>query len=143
MRVWVVDDDPGMRALLVRATSSLSLDVTVFENSSAALEALSGAGVSGAPNFIITDYQLGDGNGGDVARAAAPAPAILMTGTASIVPAEDQELFVDMLEKPFRLSALYDAIDAIRHTLRGRKASGTGVRAVKQPKKLASGTDPR
>lgn len=82
------------------------------------------------PDFIITDYLIGDGTGADVVMAAGALPAILITGTVAQVPASEHELFVDILEKPFRLSALFDAIDGIRHVVRARRQSGTVVRDI-------------
>lgn len=126
LRVLVVDDDPGMRALIVRATSHMKLEVVVCQSVREALRSLR----QQRPDFIITDYLIGDGTGADIVMAAGAIPAILITGTVSQVPDSEQEFFVDILEKPFRLSALFDAIDGIRHVVRTRRASGTAVRDI-------------
>ena len=126
LRVLVVDDDRGMRALIVRATSHMHLELAVCASVREALVALSRQRF----DFIITDYLIGDGTGADVVSAAGAVPAILITGTVAHVPESQQSLFVDILEKPFRLSALFDAIDGIRHVVRTRRESGTAVRDV-------------
>ena len=126
LRVLVVDDDPGMRALIVRATSHMKLEVVVCKSVREALLSLG----QQRPDFIITDYLIGDGTGADIVAAAGATPAILITGTVAQVPESEQDLFVDVLEKPFRLSALFDAIDGIRHVVRKRRASGTAVRGI-------------
>lgn len=125
LRVWLVDDDPGMRALLVRAMGE-RFETHVFASSTQALENLATL----PPDFVVTDFLLGDGFGSDIARAVRPAPTLLISGTVCQVPEAERELFADILEKPFRLSAFYDAIETMRHGLRSRARSGTAVRDV-------------
>ena len=101
------------------------------------------------PDLLITDLMLGDGTGVDLVRflrqARLPAPAILMTASPEKLSTNDRGLFVDILFKPFRLSALFDAIEVARRNVRPRHRSNVQRKAresaIAIPK--ASGEDER
>ena len=79
------------------------------------------------PDLVVTDLMLGDGTGVDLVKflrqARLPAPAVLVTGSPEALSLEDRTLFVDVVHKPFRLSALFDALDVARHNIRLRHRS--------------------
>lgn len=130
-RVLVVDDDPGMRALLCRAAKHAGLEPYEAASLSAAIlrahEVL--------PIGVITDWDLGDGDGGQLyarlrERLGAELPGILLTARAEELTEEDTEPFLDVLEKPFELATLLDAFRVIRWRARPRALSGRELQPV-------------
>lgn len=72
-------------------------------------------------DLILTDVTLnGDGNGMDVARAAAAkgVPVLFVTGTC---PAEAQTLAVGCLAKPYTEKTMKAALEALDRKLQGEK----------------------
>ncbi len=72
-------------------------------------------------DLVLSDIQLsGDGDGMDVARAAAArgVPVLFVTGNC---PIEAQTLAVGCLAKPYGEKTLRAALDALEDTLQGRK----------------------
>lgn len=124
VRVLIVDDDPTMRALIRRAALQMRMDIwmasSVAESRQMVLEGK-------RPDLVITDLMLGDGTGVDIVKflrqARLPAPAVLVTGSPEELGSDERELFVDVIHKPFRLSALFDALDVARHNVRPRHRS--------------------
>jgi len=130
-RVLVVDDDPGMRALLCRAAKHAGLEP--FEAGSLNAALLRAHEVM--PIGVVTDWDLGDGHGGQLfemlrERLGAGMPGILLTARAEELDAEDTEPFLDVLEKPFDLATLLDAFRVIRWRARPKAVSGRELQPV-------------
>lgn len=124
VRVLIVDDDPTMRALIGRAALQMRMEILMASSVAEARQML----LEGKrPDLVVTDLMLGDGTGVDLVKflrqARLPAPAVLVTGSPEKLSLEDKVLFVDVVYKPFRLSALFDALDVARHTVRPRHRS--------------------
>jgi len=66
-RVLIVDDDAITRKLFAMVVRELSLDVDVLEAVNVATAKAKVA--AGRVKFVITDYRLADGSGGDVLAA--------------------------------------------------------------------------
>jgi DNA-binding NtrC family response regulator len=84
VRIALVDDDPEVRALLVRVLESAEYRPEVFESGDAFLEARN----AGSFDVVVTDFQMEGATGLDVLRAcrAEPDPpeVLLVTGFASV-----------------------------------------------------------
>ena len=85
-RIALVDDDPGVRALLARVLESAGYRPEVFESGDAFLA----AGNARSFDVVVTDFQMDGATGLDVLRAcrAEPEPdqpeVLLVTGHASV-----------------------------------------------------------
>lgn len=128
-----------MRTLLKRATQQMRMSTVVASSVCEAVSILE----TGMPvDVILTDYLLGDGTGADVVQAARRlrilAPAVLVTATTESVGASEQETFADIVSKPFRLQALFDALEVARRSVRPRARSGTRARPVEVVEELSS-----
>ncbi len=110
--VAVVDDDPEMRAAMVRILSALGYSAKTFDSAESFLVC---ASTSNA-NCLVVDIQLGDISGVELAHQLAAdgirVPVIFMTGL-------DDELVrsqaaaaggVAFLRKPFSAQILNDAV---------------------------------
>jgi signal transduction histidine kinase len=101
--VLVVDDDPDVRALLVRALRAEGHGVRQAATVAEALAALD----AGAPDVALLDKNLPDGSGVDVLRAlrarALETEAIVITGYASLESSMEAVRLgaFDYVEKPF------------------------------------------
>ena len=127
----MVDDDPGMRALLVRAAKHAGLEP--FEAGSLNAALLRAHEV--LPMGVVTDWDLGDGYGGQLfellkERLGEDLPGILITARAEELEDEDTEAFLDVLEKPFELATLLDAFRVIRWRARPKAHSGRALQPV-------------
>lgn len=123
--ILVVDDDPQVRATIVRALAELGYRTGEAADGAAALAALRGAE---PPSLVILDYVMPGMDGAEVAReiaAIAPdLPIIFSTGHAALralraAAGEDAAV----LEKPFTL----DELDAL---LRERLAERRRARSA-------------
>ncbi|GEM_PF-2572451 len=130
-RVLVVDDDPGMRALLCRAAEHAGLEAYEAGSLTAALlrahEVL--------PIALVTDWDLGDGDGGQLYdllrdRLGPALPAILLTSRAEELLDSEVAPFLDVLEKPFDLATLLDAFRTLRWRARPKAVSGRALQPV-------------
>jgi CheY-like chemotaxis protein len=124
LHVLVVDDDPTMLALVRRAALQMRMDVWMASSLDEARQmVLEGK----LPDLVITDLMLGDGTGVELVKflrqARLPAPTVLVTGSPEELSSTDRALFIDVIDKPFRLSALFDALDVARHNVRPRHRS--------------------
>jgi CheY-like chemotaxis protein len=124
LHVLVVDDDPTMLALVRRAALQMRMDVWMASSLDEAQQmVLEGK----LPDLVITDLMLGDGTGVELVKflrqAHLPAPTVLVTGSPEELSSTDRALFIDVINKPFRLSALFDALDVARHNVRPRHRS--------------------
>ncbi len=127
----MVDDDPGMRALLSRAAKHAGLEP--FEAGSLNAALLRAHEV--LPVGVVTDWDLGDGHGGQLfdllkERLGEDLPGILLSARAEELDDEDTEPFLDVLEKPFELATLLDAFRVIRWRARPKALSGRELQPV-------------
>ena len=110
--VFVVDEDPSMRASLRRLISSLGMTVQVFESARAFLAAAR----PDAPACLVLDVRMPGQSGLDLqkelSQLGADLPIIFVTGHGDI-PMSVQAMkggAVEFLTKPFREQELLDAI---------------------------------
>jgi two-component system response regulator HydG len=120
----LIDDDPGVLALLTRMAAALGFSVHAYESPAQALEAASLA----PPDAALVDFRLPGCNGIDVLRdlkrAAPRCDVLLMSGFGSIESAvEALKLGArDYLCKPFDMAALAATLDTLRRQAEGREA---------------------
>ncbi len=102
-RIWVIDDDPSIRWVLVKALESAHFQVTSFETADAALAHLKHA----QPDVIITDIRMPGTNGFEflqiIAEKHPDIPTIIITAHSdldSAVSAYQGGAF-EYLPKPF------------------------------------------
>jgi PAS domain S-box-containing protein len=106
-RIFVVDDDEGVREFLADALSSLGHRVETLAGGEAALAALA----QGAPDLVLVDFAMPGMNGAELAReirARLPAlPIVFVTGFAESDQLEGAlGLDVPILRKPFGIDDL-------------------------------------
>lgn len=116
-RIWIVEDDPQVRALAVRALRALGYHASAFESAQAVLAA---ARLARLPDLVICDLGLAAGDGIELAqaiRARCPGQRILFVSghQPSHAPLPAGARF---LAKPFSLD---DLADAARACLDGRE----------------------
>jgi FixJ family two-component response regulator len=111
-RVWVVDDDPGVRTALSRLLRATALEVETFASARDCLDRLPRE----RPRCLVLDLTLPDLSGLDLIqilhRRGEPIPVVFISGTADVgssVQAMKQGA-VDFLEKPVDADALLAAI---------------------------------
>jgi DNA-binding NtrC family response regulator len=113
-RVLLVDDDEFARGFVRAVLERAGFEVHEFED---VAKAISSASLLD-PAVVITDWNLPDGDGGELARRlhqrVADLPVILITGDAhKIEECVSEELlreFTTILHKPFPPSAIEKAI---------------------------------
>ena len=111
--VYVVDDDPSIRSLLIKLVRSMGLPVEAFSSSQ---EFLSSARPEG-PACLVLDVRLPGLSGLELqerlVQSGIDIPVIFITGYGSI-PQSVRAMkagAVDFLEKPFENQALLDAVN--------------------------------
>jgi PAS domain S-box-containing protein len=108
----MVEDDPLIGMALQLQLEEAGLSIARVGSVAAARSSLAGRTIPF--DLVITDYQLGDGNGMEViemARGRWPAPAILLTGdTTPEVLVQAEEAGVVLVSKPFQSSVLQQTI---------------------------------
>src|SRR6266436_4548227 len=115
--VFVIDDDPHLRASVGRLLRSLGLDAQLFASISDFLSQVRSAGCpSDGPTCLVLDIRLPGGSGLDFQRELAAAnkelPIIFITGHGDI-PMSVQAMkggAIEFLTKPVRDQELLDAI---------------------------------
>jgi len=120
--ILVVDDDPLVRAAIVRALTELGYQTGEAADGKAALAAL---GAAEPPSLVILDYVMPGMDGAEVAREIAATdpdlPVVFSTGHAALralrLAAGDD---VDVLTKPFSLDELDDLLR--ERLAKGRRA---------------------
>lgn len=126
-RVLIADDDTEMRQLLAASLSHFGFDVDTAKDGNELLERLHGGEEGPAPDVVITDVHMPGWGGLQVlpwVKSWRPhLPVVLITAFAD---AEVRKLAAELgasvvLDKPFDLDALKDAIDR----LLARTAEGT------------------
>ena len=112
--VFVVDDDPSMRATLTDVMSSVGLQVQTF----ASAREFMGSKLPDAPGCLVLDVRLPGQSGLDFQRTLAESgmdlPVVFITGHGD-VPMSVRAMkagAVDFLIKPFRDQDLLDAVHA-------------------------------
>ncbi len=117
--VLVVDDDPGMRQVMVRILDTAGFEVTAAENGRDAIRILK----TRKFDVVITDMLMPEGDGVEVLmhlRTMKPAPAVIpISGGGQMVSAsEGLALAVKMggrapLVKPFTAEQLVTAVRSV------------------------------
>jgi CheY-like chemotaxis protein len=113
-RALVVEDDVSMRKLLAAYLEGLEYEVTEAEDGREALEQCR----SGSFDVIVCDVKMPEMNGADFYRClleASPDQAARVIFSTGILPIDENNAFLrtlpnPRLQKPFRLSALREAI---------------------------------
>lgn len=110
----MVDDDALMRATLARLLRPLGAQIVEAGSLKAALTAL-----EDSVDLVITDINLGDGNGVEVARAAAArrpsAPVIAISGSAEAAQglALGRAGVAAFVAKPFTAADLLEVVEGL------------------------------
>jgi len=125
--VFVVDDDPSMRATLSDVMRSVGLEVQTFKSAQEFL----GSELPDAPGCLVLDVRLPGQSGLDFQRTLADSgidlPVVFITGHGD-VPMSVRAMkagAVDFLIKPFRDQDLLDAVHAAIKRDRVRRQDAT------------------
>jgi PAS domain S-box-containing protein len=120
-RIMIVDDEPALRAVILRALSHAGFEATAHPSVSAALSALGAE--PAAFDLLITDYNMAGGSGLDLARAVRAilpsVPIVLISGYLDDkLRAGAEELGLPtLLPKPFTIDELITTVNqALEHT---------------------------
>lgn len=114
-RIFIVEDDPGVRRSLLLLLQGRGYDVKAH---SAADAALADAGIY-APDCLVVDYQLGGDNGiallGALRTAGCAAPAILISafGSADLAQRARTAGFAHVFDKPLHAHRLLAAVSSL------------------------------
>ena len=139
-RVFVVDDDRGMRDSLRFLLESAGFAVETYASARAFLDA-GGAGKSGC---LLTDVRMPEMNGLELqeklAAESSRLSVILMTGHAD-VPMAVQAMkagAIDFIEKPFAEDVLFEAVARATGELQKRPKGEDDLAAIRQRLALLS-----
>jgi DNA-binding response OmpR family regulator len=110
LKLLLVEDDADVRGVLREALRGAGHDVTEIEDFAAAERAIA----TGDYDLLITDVRLPGGSGATLAQRARAlgGGAILITGYADVQETLERSK-IPHLSKPFRLTELFAAIEAI------------------------------
>jgi FixJ family two-component response regulator len=140
--VFVVDDDPSMRAALTNLFRSMSLDVKVFSSATELLQ----SELPQIPSCLVLDIRLPGVSGlefqDSLARAGIHIPIVFMTGHGDI-PMSVRAMkagAIDFLPKPFRDQ---DMLDAVIRALGQDRKRRDGDKAVSRLRQLFETLTPR
>ena len=140
--VFVVDDDPSMRAALTNLFRSMSLDVKVFSSATELLQ----SELPQIPSCLVLDIRLPGVSGlefqDSLARAGIHIPIVFMTGHGDI-PMSVRAMkagAIDFLPKPFRDQ---DMLDAVIRALSQDRKRRDGDKAVSRLRQLFETLTPR
>jgi len=132
--VFVVDDDPSMRAALTNLFRSMSLDVKVFSSATELLQ----SELPHIPSCLVLDIRLPGVSGlefqDSLARAGIHIPIVFMTGHGDI-PMSVRAMkagAIDFLPKPFRDQDMLDAVIRALDQDRKRRAGEEAVSTLRQ-----------
>ena len=137
--VFVIDDDPHLRASVGRLLRSLGLDAQLFASISDFLSQVRSAGCPpGGPTCLVLDVRLPGGSGLDFQRELAAAnkelPIIFITGHGDI-PMSVQAMkggAIEFLTKPFRDQELLDAVQLGLSRDRARRENEKALAALRE-----------
>jgi two-component system response regulator FixJ len=139
-RIFVVDDDPGMRDSMRFLLESAGFAVDTFASARTFLAA-GGVGKSGC---LVTDVRMPEMNGLELqqhlAAEGSRLPVILMTGHADVpmaVSAMRAGAF-DFIEKPFADEALLDSIRRALEKARAREQAMPPAAAADVARRIAA-----
>lgn len=111
-KVLVIDDDDGVRRLIVECLEMLDYEIVEADNGAAGLSLLAAE----RPDLMIVDYAMPGMSGVEVfkrARALMPnLPILLATGYADMAAVGDVMDLGNVLRKPFRIEVLDKAVRA-------------------------------
>jgi FixJ family two-component response regulator len=131
--VFVVDDDPSVRAGLSLLFKSVGLDVEVF----ASVPDLLRKSLPSVPSCLVLDIRLPGQGGLDLQSALAkennPIPIVFMTAHGDI-PMSVEAMkagAIDFLPKPFRDQAMLDAVGRAIESDRRRREDEQALRTVR------------
>lgn len=116
-RVWVIDDDPGIRYVLEEYLGAQGISVQTFETGQALMGAFATTSSEGLPDLVMADIRLEGESGIDVMqkiRADHPElPVIIMTAYSDLKAAVGafQGGAFEFLAKPFDLDEVGRLID--------------------------------
>ena len=140
--VFVVDDDPSMRAALTNLFRSMILDVKVFSSAAELLQ----SELPQIPSCLVLDIRLPGVSGlefqDNLARAGIHIPIVFMTGHGDI-PMSVRAMkagAIDFLPKPFRDQ---DMLDAVIRALSQDRKRRDGDKAVSRLRQLFETLTPR
>ena len=112
-RVFLVDDDAGIRRSLASALSKRNIDIRTFESAQAFLDSYE----PGEPGCLLLDLSMPGMTGlelqQELSRARVSIPIIFITGHGSIQQSVQaiKAGAIDFLEKPFSVSTVLERID--------------------------------
>jgi len=118
-RVLVVDDNENARLVLRDLLSGMRLKVDQAESGPAAIAAVNRADAEGAPyEIVFLDWQMPDLNGIETARHVRELPLghtprlamVTAYGREEVIKGAEEAGIEDLLIKPVRASALFDAV---------------------------------
>jgi FixJ family two-component response regulator len=140
--VFVVDDDPSMRAALTNLFRSMILDVKVFGSAAELLQ----SELPQIPSCLVLDIRLPGVSGlefqDSLARAGIHIPIVFMTGHGDI-PMSVRAMkagAIDFLPKPFRDQ---DMLDAVIRALDQDRKRRDGDKTVSRLRQLFETLTPR
>jgi len=111
-KVWVVDDEPLVRRVLVRLLSRRGMEVESFPDG---LEAYMTARNGGRFDLLVTDLLMPGMGGSELVQRlrndGINRPVIVVTGYSHDIPTLSELSEVSVLMKPFSNKALYEAIE--------------------------------
>jgi FixJ family two-component response regulator len=132
--VFVIDDDPGLRASVGRLLRSVGQDAQLFASIPDFLE----ADPPGGPTCLVLDVRIPGRSGLDLQRDLVAAnrelPIIFITGHGDI-PMSVQAMkggAIEFLTKPFRDQDLLDAIEVGLARDRARRQYERGLAAIRE-----------
>lgn len=111
--IVVVEDDPGIRALISFALEEEGLPVTTAANGRQAIECFA----DGRPDLVVLDIGLPDMTGHEVAAAVRQqhgreVPILVVTADGHAYEKARAVGAYDVVQKPFDLHRLLDAVEA-------------------------------
>lgn len=112
--VLLVEDDPWVRLVLTQALEDAGLSVSAVPGQLTA-DGLLDANSGRSFDLLVTDLELGDGDGGLLIKTAAARgmPSICITGYADRVPKIRSDASTAWLAKPFKLEMLMGEIERV------------------------------